>query len=346
LDSLTQSALGAAVGDAVLGSRVGRRALVWGAVCGTLPDLDVLVRLGDPVRDFTFHRSWSHSLLIQAAFTPVVAGLILRLHPDTRPERLRWHWLAFLALATHSLLDSFTVYGTQIFWPLPRAPETWSTVFIIDPLYTLPLLIGVIAAFRLRRRRPRLAGWLNAAGLALSTLYLGWTVFASFHVETRARDSLARQGIAYERLLATPMPFNSLLWRVLAMDAGGYSEGFYSVVADGPEMTFDRYPSRNELLESIASHWPVARLQWFTKGFYSVERDGAAVVMTDLRMGAEPDYIFRFAVAEVRDARVVPVEPRQRFDTPPLARLGWVWRRIWEPISPTGTKPVAPDGYR
>ena len=62
MDSLSQIALGAAVGTAVLGRRVGAKAAVWGAVCGTLPDLDVLISHGDPVRDFTFHRAESHAL--------------------------------------------------------------------------------------------------------------------------------------------------------------------------------------------------------------------------------------------------------------------------------------------
>lgn len=332
MDSLTQMALGAAVGEAVLGRKVGRRALVWGAVCGTLPDLDMLMRLGDPVSDLTYHRSWSHSLLVQAAVTPLVVWAIRRLQPDTARYRARWYALVFLALATHALLDCFTVYGTQILWPLPRAPESWSTVFIIDPLYTLPLLVGVAAAWRLRPRSPGRVSRLNAAGLVLSTLYLVWSVGAKLHVEAVARESLASQGLGRVPVLTTPMPFNTLLWRVVAMDGDGYYEGYYSVVADDRRVRFERYPSRTALLDPIADHWPVARLRWFTHGFYSVGLEDEAVVMTDLRMGAEPDYIFRFAVGERRNPRVVPVDARQLRAVPRLERLGWMWRRIWRDV--------------
>ena len=72
MDSVTQLVLGAAVGEATLGRRVGSRAKLWGAVCGTIPDLDVFIPLGDPVRDFTYHRSFSHSLIVLAALTPLV----------------------------------------------------------------------------------------------------------------------------------------------------------------------------------------------------------------------------------------------------------------------------------
>ena len=56
MDTVTQIGLGAAVGEAMLGRLVGRRALLWGGIFGLLPDLDVLVPLGDAVRDFTYPR--------------------------------------------------------------------------------------------------------------------------------------------------------------------------------------------------------------------------------------------------------------------------------------------------
>ena len=87
MDSITQLALGAAVGEATAGRQAGRRALLWGAVCGTLPDLDVFIPLGDAVRDFTYHRSASHSLFVLAALTPLMVWLILKLHPGTREHR-------------------------------------------------------------------------------------------------------------------------------------------------------------------------------------------------------------------------------------------------------------------
>ena len=59
-------------------------------------------------------------------------------HAAPRP----WFWAIPLALVTHPLLDAFTVYGTQLLWPLPMRPVMWSSVFIIDPLYTFSLLIA------------------------------------------------------------------------------------------------------------------------------------------------------------------------------------------------------------
>lgn len=327
MDTVTQVALGASVGEAVLGRQVGRRALLWGGVCGLLPDLDLLVPLSDAVDRVTWHRGPSHSLFVLAAATPFMARLILALHPSTAAHRLRWMALVFLAFATHVLLDCFTVYGTQIFWPLPTPPVMWSTIFIIDPAYSLPLLAGVVSALLLHRM-PR-GHRLNAVGLALSCLYLLWSVGAKLYVERAVHASLARQGIAHEALLTTPTAFNTLLWRVLIVDGEGYAEGYYSLLDGDAEIRMAHHPANRGLLRGLEDHGPVRRLLWFTHGFYAVKREAGGIEITDLRMGMEPDYTFRFRVAADAAPHPVP-EPARRLRSPrDLRMLGWIWQRIW-----------------
>jgi inner membrane protein len=329
MDTVTQIALGAAVGEATLGRKVGSRAVFWGALCGTLPDFDVFVPLGDAVRDFTYHRSATHSLLVLAAFSPLMVWLILKVHPQTAPYRRQWLVLVYLVFATHVLLDSFTVYGTQIFWPIDNTPVAWATIFIIDPAYTLPLLIGVTTA--LVMSRTRVTGHrLNWLGLALSTCYLAWTVGAKWHVEQVARESLASQGIAYERLLTVPAPFNSVVWRVLAMHPNGYSDGYYSLLDEHRHVAMRTFPSDPQLLTGIEDHWPVRRLRWFTKGFYSVSRIGRKVVITDLRMGVEESYVFRFKIAEFGNPHATATFPERLRPKRDFGRLKNVWTRIWD----------------
>ena len=329
MDSITQMALGAAVGEAVLGRRIGNRAPLWGAVLGTLPDLDVLVPLGGPVADFTWHRSYSHSLIVLALVSPLIARVLWRMpRPDNPPFRL-WWWMVFLVLMTHPLLDAFTVYGTQLLWPLDSTPVSWSTLFIIDPAYTLPLLGGVLGTLLLVRPGASRPWRLNAAGLVLSTLYIGWSVLAKQMIEADARASLAAQGLPTEPLLSTPAPFNTLLWRVLVMDGDRYLEGFDSLVDGDTRLRTVAYPHRPELLEGIEDHWPVRRLGWFTHGFRSVSPEGDEVLITDLRMGVEPSYVFRFRVGLREDGRTIPVPAAQRASSYDADRLGLLWERIW-----------------
>lgn len=327
MDSLTQITLGAAVGEAVLGRKVGARAPLWGAICGTLPDLDVFIPMGEAVANFTYHRSFSHSLIVLAALTPLIVWLILRFHPQTADHKRRWALLVYAVLATHALLDSFTVYGTQIFWPLSDYPVSIGSVFIIDPAYTLPLLIGVIGALVWRHRPMGFRA--NLLGLTLSSAYLAWGFGTQLYVENLAARSLQAQGNSYQKLLGQPTPFNSLLWRIVAVSDDHYDVGYYSLIDASDRVRFRRIESSPHLLSGIEGHWPVQRLRWFTQGFYSVERVENAVVMSDLRMGVEPNYVFRFKVGEIANPHALPVNSTLLPVKRDWDRLPQVWARIW-----------------
>lgn len=340
MDSLTQLALGAAVGGAVMGRRAGRRAVAWGAVCGTLPDLDVFVPLGSAVADFTYHRSASHSLLVLAALTPLLVWLIRRMHPDTRGHLWGWSALVYLCFLTHVLLDCLTVYGTQIFWPLSSYPVSGSVVFIIDPAYTLALLLGLgfALAWGLRGQRGYRA---NAIGLALSTAYLAWAGAAKLHVDSVAQASLADRGLADARVLTTPAPFNTVLWRVVAVADNKYLEGYYSLLDDNARIDLVAHDQGGELLAGLSDHWPVQRLKWFTHGFWAADRVGDAIVMSDLRMGIEPAYAFRFQVGEVANPHPRPVSDQRWPSERPASAVRWLWQRIWTE-QPSAPVPWAP----
>jgi inner membrane protein len=306
---------------------VGARALAWGAALGTLPDLDVLYPFPDPVSAFTWHRGPSHSLFVLAALTPALAWLILKVHPSTAAHRRGWLALVLLVLGTHVLLDCFTVYGTQALWPLPLPPVGWATVFIIDPLYTLPLAVGVLAALGLRRHPHRAWRW-SLAGLALSSLYLAWSAGAKLHVDDAIRARLARDGVAYRQLHVQPAPFNTLLWRVVGLTPDGYFEGWWSLVSPDTGLDLAHYRDHRALLGGIGERWPVRRLDWFTKGFYAVSAEPGGVVMTDLRMGAEPDYVFAFRVARAGNPHPETIPPERVSARPDPRRLTELWQRL------------------
>lgn len=327
MDSVTQIALGAAVGSALLGHRVGAKAVIWGAICGTVPDLDIFIPMGDVVANFTYHRSFSHSLFVLLALTPLFVWFILKIHPETRNLRARWGMTVYAVFATHVLLDSFTVYGTQIFWPLSEYPVSIGSVFIIDPAYTLPLVIGILFALMLRHNPKGYRA--NLIGLMLSTSYLAWGVGAQAYVKNLAQASLEEKGLDYQRLLVQPTPFNSILWRVVAMSGDHYHVGYYSLLDDASVIDTVRINSNPKLLDGLSSHWPVQRLKWFTHGFYSVEYEEGAVVMSDLRMGVEPDFVFRFKVAELSNPHPVPIPSIRMPSSRNWDRLPALFRRIW-----------------
>ena len=200
MDALTQAVLGATVQGIGMGRQQGRKALVYGALLGTLPDLDVFIRYADPVSSMTYHRGFSHSVFVLAALAAFIAWAVKKRYP---------------------LLDAFTVYGTQLLWPFTPTPQQWSGVFIIDPLYTVPMLLALAhAAWHGISRN----AWRGLSATFLwGCFYLAFGVFGSHYHAERVRATLVAEGVPVTRVMATPLPLNNLVYRVLAeTDRGDY----------------------------------------------------------------------------------------------------------------------------
>ncbi|WP_193172297.1 metal-dependent hydrolase [Nisaea nitritireducens] len=325
MDSLTQIVLGAAVSVAVAGRRIGpRKAALLGAGLGTLPDLDVLVRHGDAVSDFILHRGWSHSLLVHAALTPLIAEGAMRVFNGLREHRITAYLTVFLCLATHALLDAMTVYGTRLLWPLTDTPYGVGSIFIIDPLYTLPLAFATVWAL-LRRSWSAKVGRITAVALALSTCYLGWSLVAQQIADSKAREVLANTGLSAEKVLATPMPFNTLFWRTIAIDGGRYYNIYQPLFAGTDTARIHVHPRLAEAgpcLDTIPSGAAVAA---FSKGYYRTFRDEKGLRIADLRMGVTPSFVFDFRIASAEGdtwKTIMPERIRNARSAP--GDIGWL----------------------
>lgn len=331
MDSLSQLVLGAACTAACVPAHHRRAGLLIGAALGTLPDLDVIPLSFfdlDPVQQMTLHRGFSHSLLLLPVLAVSLWALMRRWQPVREAPRA---WLAGIALAllTHPVLDALTVYGTQLAWPFEPHPVMWSSLFIIDPLYTVPLLIGCVLSWWLRARPAGTRALL--AGLMLSTAYIGWSLVAKGLVEREVERSLAGTGLEHAPRFSVPMPFQTLLWRVVVMTPDGFLEGERSLWADSGPLQFRSYSSDTTALDAVRALPAARRLLWFNRGFMKAEVRDGQVVLSDLRMGAEPDYSFNFAVARVTESGVEAIRPEQRaWPWEVRRRLAEMWARIWE----------------
>ncbi len=339
MDSLSQVALGAAVGVAVMGHRtVVWKAASWGAVAGTLPDLDVLIDHGDPILNMVLHRAETHAPFWLTLFALPFGAAVALLSGQPRLWR-RWVMAMWAVLVTHPLLDGMTVYGTQLGLPFTDHPYGVGSIFIIDPLYTLLLLVGTVWALcsrgDMRGGGRGLAA--NAAGLMLSTTYLVWSAWAQQHVTGVARAALVAQGIVADRLLVTSAPLNTLLWRVVAVQGDTYHEGFRSLLDSGPAMAFDRFERRTALWPAVQALDGAQRIAAFSHGFWALDARGGRLHITDLRMGQEPAYVFRFALAQRQGDAWVPLPVSEQVGMrPEVGRTwAWLWRRaLGQPVPP------------
>jgi inner membrane protein len=338
MDSLSQLVLGSSVAVLAMGKRVPVwKAALWGGVCGTLPDLDALLDLGDAVSNMTYHRSWTHSLLFLTLASPLIAKGIDRLHRSDGLHFWRWTLAVWLALFTHPILDAFTIYGTQLMQPFTNHPYALSNLFIVDPLYTLPLLIGVFVA---SLRGHTALRW-NSAGVVISTAYIAWSLIAQQMVWSVFRDDAKAKGLdaakLEQRSFVTPAPLNTLLWRVVTVHDDYYEEGFYSLLDRERKIEFDRFPRNAKLIDETRAIPAVARMAWFSQGNFRMFERSGTIYLSDLRMGQEPNYVFNFSIAKREGDRLVAVVPDNFGNRGGNVgeALAWVWKRmLGQPVEP------------
>ena len=148
MDPLTQGVLGASLSQSASKKQHLVVAGVLGLLSGLAPDLDALIKSqSDPLLALEFHRQFTHSLFFIPIGSLICALVLHHLIAKRRGLSFKQSWLfCALGYGTHALLDACTTYGTQLLWPFTNARFAWNTISIIDPVYTLPILILLVFA--------------------------------------------------------------------------------------------------------------------------------------------------------------------------------------------------------
>ncbi|MEM1045850.1 MAG: metal-dependent hydrolase [Pseudomonadota bacterium] len=331
MDSLTQFTLGAAVTVALLGRNAGpRKAVLIGGLMGTLPDLDVFIPYEDPVDSFVLHRGATHSIFVHALATPVIGEALVRSVGALREHRVRVYATVFLVLASHAIIDAMTVYGTRIFWPVWPDPVGVGSIFIIDPLYTVPILIPVIWALCVRSWTARLARVLTI-GLVFSTSYMALTVALQAYVEDRARTMFEQAGVEPTKVFALAAPFNTVLWKVIAIDEKHYHNLYLSLFDGDQNPSIYSHARRPDLLTCLDGAPAVQKLIWFSDGYLRAREADGQILVADLRMGLTPNYVFQFAVGREADGQIEAIPPTRYLASRRSEAGDWTWLldRLW-----------------
>ncbi len=331
MDSLTQIVLGAAVGEAVLGKKIGNRAMLWGAVAGTIPDLDVVARyFTDTITATAVHRGFTHSILFALLMAPLLGWLVHQIRKRPEVGWKGWSVLFFWGLFTHPLLDIFTTWGTQLFWPF-NLRLAFNSIFVIDPLYTLPFSTCVLIAMT-KNRSSLSRKRINNFGIIVSTFYLGLTLVLKWVAHTKIVNALDEKGISYTTVSTRPSPMNTILWNA-NVDAGDfYLIGDYSFFDNKP-ITFTAYPKNREVSKNIASRKEVQCLIDISQGWYIIEREKDSWIFNDLRFGlipinpSESQFVFRYLLKEVND-NIIATE-----DRPDITNMQVVLKTLWDRIT-------------
>lgn len=300
MDSLTQIVLGASVAEAAGGKKLGNKAALWGAIAGTIPDLDVFIRAyNDPIHGALLHRGFSHSIIFAFLAGPVLGYLIYRIY-RRKYELKTWVWVVFLAIITHPMLDIFTSYGTQFFWPFEWR-VTFNSVFVIDPLYTVPFGLLLLVVLFIKRNI-KLRRRLNTIGLVYSTLYLIWGLGVKLYILNETPTYFNNYSIDNSKTIVNAMPLTSFYWMIVTESDSSNYIGYKSIFYPFNSSDIDTLKKNHHLLNDIASENQemVNTLKFMTKNCYTVSRHQDSLEVFDLKFGLASQFTDPKIVSPIR----------------------------------------------
>ncbi len=311
MDSLTHIVLGAAIGEVALGKKIGNKAILWGALISTIPDLDVFLSpLLNPVNALFFHRGVSHSLLAAIFLIPAIGFILSKIEKRHSIDLKTWILFTSLPLLSHIFIDCFNTYGTGIFEPFNSLRVAYDSMAIIDIFFMIPLLTFTIAVFFIpfQKRQRRTFAWVC---LSISSVFFLFSIINKEIITKRAIKQLESQNINYSRIITTPAPLTNFIWAVVAENEAGYNFGYIGNFDKIESIKFRFIPRNSELLGQFMDRKEIIDLIRFSKGFYNVEKDSlGSLWLHDLRyvgldLENQKSYVFSFEIKENKGRLVV-----------------------------------------
>lgn len=287
MDSLTHIAIGACAGEWMAGRKLGRKAMLWGALAHSLPDIDFMAGAwNDPAEDLLAHRGFTHSILFAGIAVYLLVQAHAKLHPGAYPERKKAYGFFGLLVSLHLLLDGFNVYGTGWFEPFSHLRVAFNWLFVADPFFSIGPGMALLFLIFLR---PKQAWRLRVSqiGLICSLAYLVFAGVNKFRIDRAVQQEMARRNWSGSQYLTTPTPFNNWLWYTVVNREGGAYIAHRSLSDRCDTMQFQYFPKRDSLLFPLFDHEPLQHLIRFSQGFYVVEQRNDSLVFSDLRFGQQ-----------------------------------------------------------
>lgn len=334
MDSITHIALGACMGELMLGKQLGKKALLWGALAQSFPDIDFIASFILPqVDDLIAHRGITHSIIfaIPAGFIlALITDRIHRPHESTLKSLLAFFWSQIIL---HDLLDTCNAYGTGLLEPFSKQRFGIDVLYVADPLFSVWIGIAAAMLIIIKRSSPSRKKWLWF-GFAPALIYFAIVVVNKINIHSSIKKSLDQKQITYKDYFTTPTPFNSMLWYAVVNTDSGYYIGYRSVFDESNRVTGFTFFYRNDyLLNNVDTKDEVEKLKRFADQYYTVEEWNDTLVFNVLRFGQmlgwqhpKARFAFHYYLNPLYDNTLVV--QRGRFEGWNRRTLLIMWRRI------------------
>ena len=285
MDSLTHIALGACMGEAFAGKTLGRKAMVWGIIAQSIPDIDFIAATWlDTPSGLLAHRGFTHSILFAVVVAFIMAVLANRWH---RPHNISFtRWLIFFsaAILTHIFIDAFNNYGVGWFEPFFHQRISFNAIYVADPFFSAAPGIAFIMLLLLKQSNKKRQFWWKF-GLAVSAGYLVYCIINKSIINYDVKKQLAQQHIPYTKYFTTPAPLQNWLWYVAAGNDSDYHVGYHSVFAKAKNLSLRKFSRNTSFIDSMHNRKDVLQLIRFSQDFYTIEKKQDTLIFNDLRFG-------------------------------------------------------------
>lgn len=312
MDSLTHIALGACIGEAFFEKGFGKKAMIWGALAQSIPDIDFLASIwSTTTENLLAHRGFTHSILFALLIVPVFAMAADRIH---RPHNIAFRtWIMFFATEVflHLFIDGFNNYGVGWFEPFSHTRFSFNAIYVADIFFSIWAGIALLMLIILNPYSPRRTFWWKF-GVFLPFLYLTYCSINKIKINSDVKEIFAKQHIPHTRYFTTPAPLQNWLWFVVSGNDSGYYVGFRSLFDRNQKMDFHYFPRNDSLLKPLSGHEDLQKLIRFSQQFYTVEKWNDTLVFNDLRFGQiigwkEPreKFVFHYFLKHPDDNKLV-----------------------------------------
>jgi len=282
MDSVTHIVLGACIGELIAGKRLGKKAMLLGAIAQSIPDVDFVASFWmDTTSDLLAHRGFTHSILFTLLLSPLLGFVSKKWQRKTNLSL--WNWTMFwgIQIFIHIFIDSFNAYGTGWLEPFSHQRFTFNTLFVADPLFIIWPLISAVVLLVLKRNNAKRRGW-AVAGVACCSLYLVYCIYNKLHIDKVVSKAIENQHIRNNKWFTTPSPLNCMLWFVVIENDSGYHIGYHCVFDKKDKLEL-RYVLRNDpLLKPLEGNKELRDLKRFSRGYYTAEMWHDTLVFNDL----------------------------------------------------------------
>ena len=290
MDPLSQGVLGGSASLSISNRSHIIIAICCGVLAGMAPDLDAFIRSDqDPLLYLEYHRQFTHSLIF-IPFGALICALLFRISFARRLQFKRVYLYCFVGYATHGLLDSCTTYGTQLFWPFSNTRVAWHTISIIDPVFTIPLVLLVfLGAVKKSKHLGRIA-------LCWALSYLLFGAWQGQRAQTFGEELARSRGHSSDSVEAKPSFANTLVWKIIYE-----ADGYYYVDAVRLGWQAKLYPGRTIPKLDLQTDLPwldlssqqardVERFRWFSNDHLALSTEQANFII-DMRYSMLPNQV-------------------------------------------------------